>query len=286
MPRATRPVWKRIAIVFDFDETLAPGSYDTFLESCGLDPEAFRRARIDPLLREDWDEILAKCYALIEESRGRRAGDKITRDRLAAFARGLEPFGGVREMFDRLRTHVWELDPEIEVEFYLVSSGLGEIARNTDIAQNFKAMWGCEYHYDEAGEVAFPKQVLSHSEKTRYLAYITQGIDDSAKPPEVVHPADPEHLHVPFTQMIYVGDGSSDIPCFTLLNQERGTAIGVAKPHQTEEWGDGTVASDGQRVANVAPAGYAEDSELLRSLILAVEAICKRIALARLSVGE
>lgn len=44
--------------------------------------------------------------------------------------------------------------------------------------------------------------------------------------------------------------------------------------------------SRGQRIANLAPAEYSEDSELMQSLTLAVESMCKQIALHQLSVGE
>jgi hypothetical protein len=89
----------------------------------------------------------------------------------------------------------------------------------------------------------------------------------------------PEELHVPLTQVIYVGDGASDIPCFSLLNEEKGVAIGVYKGRTAEDWGRELEMSRGQRVANVAPAEYSEDSELMRSLKLAVESMCFQIAL-------
>ncbi len=287
--QATEPLCNRIAIVFDFDDTLAPDTLDSFLESCGVDPEAFERERVRPLIADGWDPIPAKFFRLIEESRRRAAGDKITRERLAAFGRGLTPFAGAPAMFGRLRERARACDPEIEVEFYLVSSGLGEIARNSPIARHFRALFGCEFHYDEAGEIAFPKRIITHAEKTLYLELIATGVGDdgaAGRRPEVIRDLAVEELHVPFSQMIYVGDGASDIPVFALLDRRDGTAIGVRKPGLEGEWGRQSIASEDQRVANVASADYHEDSELLRSLTLAVEALCKRIGLSKLSVGE
>jgi hypothetical protein len=73
-------------------------------------------------------------------------------------------------------------------------------------------------------------------------------------------PAD--QLHIPLTQVIYVGDGASDIPCFSVLNQEQGTAIGVYKERTPQEWNQDANITQGQRVVNLAEANYSEDSEL------------------------
>ncbi len=91
---------------------------------------------------------------------------------------------------------------------------------------------------------------------------------------------------MPLTQVIYVGDGASDIPCFSLLNEEQGTAIGVYKDRTPEEWNREIEISKSQRLANLAPAEFGEGSELMRSLTLAVESLCKQISLLQLSVGE
>lgn len=161
----------------------------------------------------------------------------------ATFGQQLAPFEGVPEMFDRLRQRAYKLNPE--VEFYLITCGMVEIARHNCIAAFFKAMWGCEFHYGEDGGV-----------------------------------------HIPLNQVIYVGDGAYDIPCFFVLNQEQGIVIRVYKKQPPAEWREVANISQSQRVANLAPADYQEDSELLQSLMLAVESICKQIALHQLSIGE
>jgi phosphoglycolate phosphatase-like HAD superfamily hydrolase len=287
MTRATKPFSNRIAIILDFDSTLVPDTLDSLLESLALDPDAFRQSRIQPLIEEGWDKIPARFYALIEESRRRSRENKITKDYLANFGRELQPFPGVREMFGRLRQRAYHLIEDIEIEFYLVTGGFVEIARHTCIANQFKAMWGCEFHYADSGEIQFLKQFVTHTEKTRYLYGISKGIDGHLQenPLFIYQDLPQEELYVPFSQMIYVGDGVSDMPCFAVMNQEQGTAIGVCKG-TVREWNDGAQLSQSQRVANLALADYSENSELMRSLTLAVEGICKQIALHQLSVGE
>lgn len=290
MSQATKAFSKRIAVVFDFDDTLVPDTVDSLVESCGLDSQQFRQERIDPLIKAGWDAIPARFYALVQESKRREQG-KITEEYLSNFGRELKPFDGVPEMFERLRQCACDLIPEVEIEFYLITCGMVEIARNTSIADKFKAMWGCEFSYNQSGEIEFLKRIVTHTEKTRYLFLLSKGIDDHKEQKEndllfVYADIPSEQLHIPLTQVIYVGDGASDIPCFTVLNEHKGIAIGVYKGHTPEEWNREVNLSQGQRVVNLAPADYSEDSELMRSLTLAVQSICKQIALSKLSIGE
>lgn len=95
-----------------------------------------------------------------------------------------------------------------------------------------------------------------------------------------------DELHVPLSQLIYVGDGASDVPCFSLINDERGMAIGVFKGDTADEWGQEVQVSESQRVSNLAAANYQDDSEMMRSLLLAIDSLCKQIELRQLSIGE
>ncbi|MBE9185697.1 HAD family hydrolase [Microcoleus sp. LEGE 07076] len=290
MTLATKPLSSYIAVVFDFDDTLVPDTVDTLLESLDIDALQFRRDRIQPLVDRGWDKILARFYAIIEESKRRE--NKITQEYLANFGKKLAPFDGVTEMFDRLRQSACAINPKVEVEFYLISCGMVEIARNNCIAPNFKAMWGCEFSYGKDGGIEFLKKLVTHTEKTRYLFQLAKGIDSNPKEDDddgksfVYRDASAKELHVPLTQVIYVGDGSSDIPCFSLLNEQQGIALGVYKDSTAQDWSREVEISQSQRVINLAPAEYSEDSELMRSLTLAVESLAKKISLLQLSVGE
>ncbi len=290
MGKDTRLLRKRLGLVFDFDGTLAPDSYAALVEHCGLDPHRFHEERVRPLIDAGWEEIPAKFYALIRESKERAdPANKISRERVEGFARGLAPFDGVQAAFDAVRERVRRLDPEVAVEFYLISSGIADIARNTGIAHNFRAIWGCEFHYAEAGEIDFVKRIVSHVEKTRYLRQISTGIHDqerTAAPNEVFREVPPEELHLPLDQVVYVGDGASDLPAFGLMAQQGGVAIGVDASGRARDWTTSARVGPAERVSNLVPPDYAEGSELTRSLAFAVERICKQIALRELGTGE
>ncbi len=287
MTIATKPFSNRIAVVFDFDDTLVPDTVDSLLASLDIDALKFRQERMQPLIDNGWDKILARFYALIEESK--RQGNKITKEYITRFGEQLQPFDGVTQLFDRLRQSAHQINPKVEVEFYLITCGMVEIVRHNCIAPYFKAMWGCEFSYGEDGGIEFLKKIVTHTEKTRYLFQLAKGIEHHQDDGQtfVYRDLPAKELRIPLTQAIYVGDGESDIPCFSLLNQEQGIAIALYKDSSTpEEWGQQLKLTQSQRVANLTPVDYSENSELMQSFTLAVESICKQISLHQLSVGE
>ncbi|MDN5842176.1 MAG: haloacid dehalogenase-like hydrolase [Alcaligenaceae bacterium] len=271
-----------IALVFDFDDTLAPDSTSGFLEDIGVDVGHFWADEVGPLLNEqDWDPVPAYLYKMIALSRSGRHG-AITRERLEDWGRRLPLHDGVPTLFERLRAVLHEAHPQVQLEFYLISSGIGDVLRQTPIADAFTDIWASEFTYDQAGAIDFPKRIVSFTDKTRYLFHIQKGIFGPAsrnKPFEVNRKVDPEKLRVPFEQMIFVGDGYTDIPCFSLIRRSDGVAFGVWDPRHREKrsraWG---FIEDG-RVSNLNHARFGEDAELYQLLEAAVESLASKIIL-------
>ena len=290
MSCATNPLSNRIAVVFDFDETLiADDSFDALLKDCQLDIASFERDRVNPLVEKGWHKYLARTYCLAQESRSREGRNKITYERLANLGQKMHLIDGVAEMFEHLKSRAAEIVPEVEVEFYLISGGFVDIARNTSIAKHFKRMWGCELAYSDRQELEFLKRLMSHTEKTHYLYHLSVGIERENEQDLMYNYRDLpiKELHVPLNQVIYVGDGTSDIPCFTVINEYGGIALGIFKDSSNaKQWEHRDKITNSQQLANLVPANYSPDSELMRSLTLSIECICKRIALLQLSVGE
>jgi phosphoglycolate phosphatase-like HAD superfamily hydrolase len=286
--QSTKALCNRIAIVFDFDDTLGVDTFDELLRRLDLDTEQFRHQRVQPLIDQGWDKVAARFYCLIQASHQRSSSDRVTQDSLMQIGQTFPIYEGVSEMFDRLHQIAEKLNPKTELEFYCITGGIGEIVRNTPIAKFFANIWGCEFHYNEHGEIEFLKRSISHTEKTRYLLQVAKGSDSPEGDGRAFAYRDvPEsELHVPLSQIIYVGDGASDVPCFSLINDDNGIAIGVYKPNIEQKWGQDVEVTQSQRVSNLAPADYHEQSELMQSLTLAVESLCKKISLRQLSVGE
>ncbi len=271
-----------VALVFDFDDTLAPDSTSGFLEDIGVDAVSFWKDEVGSLLEhEDWDPVPAYLHRLIELSRSGRHG-AITRERLERWGARLPLHDGVESLFDRLRTRLRKAHPQVQLEFYLISSGIGDVLRHTPIAHQFTEIWASEFTYDAAGAIDFPRRIVSFTDKTRYLFHIQKGIfgpESRNKPFEVNRKVDTDKLRVPFEQMIFVGDGYTDIPCFSLVRRSGGVAFGVWDPRHREKrsraWG---FIQEG-RVSNLNQARFGEDAELYQWLEEAVESLAAKIVL-------
>lgn len=288
---ATEAFYNRLAVVFDYDDTLAPDSFTELLARLGHERQAFNAERIAPLEADGWDHVLARFYALIDESRRRkeRGEAPVTRETLQALGRQTNLFDGVRAMFDRVRERAEAACPGVEVEFYLLTGGAVEVARATPIADEFEAIWGCAFAYaGENEEVHFLKRVVTHPEKVRYLLHLSKdGSDGSDVEPAAVYEEAPHgELHVPLDQVVFLGDGASDMPAFRLMNESNGTAIGIFHEDHPDAWRGQDDINPKRRVQNLASANYSEDSELMQSLLLAVESTGKRIALRKRGRGE
>jgi hypothetical protein len=280
------PFHPRVALIFDFDKTLAPDSLDTLIGCCGLDPKEFRKKCVEPLKKEGWDEILAQFYAFIQASKS-GASRRITKEVFEEVGRSLELYPGVPELFDKVRGYARAVLPEVEVEFYVVTCGLIQMHRAHPIAKEFNGMWGSEFHFGENGEIEFAKQIITFPEKVHYMLALSKGIDmRGSNEPDAYRPVQDEDRHVPISQILYIGDGASDMPAFMLMNQEGGLAIAVVDGDRTEDWSGYEEVFEERRVQNLALSDYREGTELLQSIQLAVESICKLIALRKLGRGE
>lgn len=284
----TRRVYERIAIAFDFDDTLAPDSMDSLLAHYGVEKDQYWSEHVHPRVDDGWDPIPAAFYALIEFSRSQSdPSARLTRRRLVEHGRKLKLFPGVESCLRRLRRQA-KRRAGVDVEFYIISSGIGEVIRATPAAKLFKNIWASDFHYDRTGEIAYIRKVISHTEKTRYLFNIAKGISGPHgfdQPLDLDPGTVAEGIRIPLRHIVYVGDGKTDIPCFSLINQEKGFSLGVFKD-TPQKWGEQANLDHGRRLSNLVAADFSSKSEMTRSLTHAVESLCSMIAVHRLSAGE
>ena len=277
----------RIAIIFDFDDTLAPDTTSSFLEYIGVDVHDFWLNKVQSLDDDDWDPIPAYLYMMIEIS-GKGNVPLITKDLFVKFAEKLTFYKGVEKMFGTIEKHLKQINKNIEPEFYLISSGVGDIIRNTKIAGHFKEIWASEFHYDESGGIRFPKKIVSFTDKTRYIFQITKGIigeEFRGKPFEVNKKVNREDLRIQPENMIIVGDGYTDIPCFSLVRSNGGIAIAVYDNRNTKKWGKAWGFVEDGRVSNLVSANYSANSDLMNTLKMAVDSIARKISLTNIYRG-
>ncbi len=279
-PLSCKPMSTKIAVIFDFDDTLAPDSTTGFLKTVGVDTDDFWSRRVNSLLEAHWDPIPAYLYEMIVESQSQAAAERITRDRLRDWGSKIEFFPGVKEIFDALRSEAAAIDPVIEVEFYLISSGVGEILRATSIANQFTDIWACDFHYNDYGEIVYPRNVVSFTEKTRFVFQISKGLvgDEARTDIAQVNRKIRGGFVIPFEHMIMVGDGQTDVPCFSLIRRYEGAAIGVCDPEAPSKWKKARLLVTDDRVESMCAADYNRGAGLYRTLHKAMKEIALKIA--------
>ncbi len=230
-----------IAVVFDFDDTLLPDSTSKLLRSYSIKPETFWPAASD-LLKEGYDQPCAYLKMMLGNvGEGRPLGN-LTNRALLEFGATLDGdfYSGLPNFFDDLRNEVKGKFRNIEVEFYIVSGGLQAIMQgNGIVSKYFSGVYACQLgESNETGAVSHIKRSVTFTEKTRYLFEINKGVrqSDSDVNPFLVNEDIPhEKRRVPFKNIVYVGDGLTDIPCFSLVKAYGGQAFGVFDPANPEK---------------------------------------------------
>ncbi len=268
-----------IAIVYDYDQTLSPTymQEEVLFPKFGIDSAKFwQRCRV--LVKEEgYDNELAYMKAMLDYL----GMDRPTNTELRGLGRDMTFYKGLPEMFEEFRAGLLNAQQEahgIRVEHYIISSGLKVMIEGSRLAPFVRAIFGCEFAEDAEGRITFPKRVISHTQKTQFLFRINKGLLDLAQDVNDHMPSDLRP--VPFTHMIYVGDGPTDVPCFTVMRKNGGQAIAVYNPD------DPTRASfkkcyqlstHADRVRHIAPSDFRAGSHLRLLLEQMVEEIASDI---------
>lgn len=277
-----------IAIVYDYDQTLSP-SYmqdEVVFPAFGIDKEHFWR-KCSELVREGgYDSELAYMKVLLDTL----GMDRPTNAELKALGKNLNFYNGLPEMFEQFADGLLteeHLSHGIVVEHYIISSGMKILIEGSRLAGFVRAIFGCEFAEDAEGRITFPKRVISHTQKTQYLFRINKGLLDMAQ--DVNDHMDPAIRPIPFTHMIYIGDGPTDVPCFTVMRKNGGEAIAVYNPDDPARVGFKKcyqLSTHADRVKHIAPADYRPGTHLRMLLEQMVEETANRIVAERRSAVE
>ena len=257
MSRSQRPI---VAFLYDFDKTLCTTDMEdyAFIPSLGMTPAEFW-PEANGFGRENrMDGILAYMYTMIRESEKR--GLPFTRADLVEKGREIVLFPGVQDWFGRI--NAFGETQGVQVEHYVISSGLREIIEGSAISGAFKEIYASEFYYDAAGRPVWPKLTVNFTAKTQFVYRINKGVLDVSNDRDLNASMPDDSKRVPFTNMIYIGDGLSDVPCMKMMRAYGGQAIAVYQ--ESNRSGVEDLLAKG-RVDFIFPADYSEGTELDRT---------------------
>jgi hypothetical protein len=270
--KAARPRFERktIALVYDFDGTLSPKPMQeyTFLPKIGVDPRAFW-AESNRLAKEQGADPLIS-YMHLMYKKAKAAGVRIDREDLVQLGRDVDLFPGVEQWFDAIADYLNDCADGhvLSLRHYLISSGLVEIIEGTAIYPRFHNVFASEYWFDPY-DLPYPKRVITDTAKTQYLFRINKGVEDLG---ENINQHMPEEARpIPFANMIYFGDGDTDVPSMAVMRKNGGHTIAVYPPGKSRA--KCVELFKAGRIDFFAPADYRRGADLFRRTCLLLDRI-------------
>lgn len=267
-PRASGFEKRTIALVYDFDGTLSPKPMQEygFLPKIGVDPNEFWKESNRLAKEQGADSLITYMHLMYKKAKA--AGVRIDREELVALGRDVELYPGVEAWFDEIENYV-KIRAEsqgVTLRHYLISSGLTEIIEGTSIYNRFHNVFASEYWFDPY-DMPYPKRVITDTGKTQYLFRINKGIEDLGENinhhmPEGVRP-------IPFSNMIYFGDGDTDVPSMAVMRKNGGHAIAVHPPGKSRA--KCVDLFNAGRIDFLAPADYRRGSDLFKRTCLLLD---------------
>lgn len=260
-----------IAIIWDFDKTLVPGYMQ--------DP-IFKHFKVKA--KDFWNEVnsLPKKYGengkirvnkdtiylnqfIADAQPGKRFGG-LNNAMLNSFGKKLKFYDGIPEIFQKT-IQIAKLKPEyieygLKIEHYVVSTGMAEMIRGSIIAKEVSGIWGCELAEHEIkgnkiiGEAIY---TIDNTSKTRALFEINKGIPQNPEF-DVNSKMEDDIRRVPFKNMIYIADGPSDVPAFSLINRYGGSTFAIYPKGDGKAFKQVETLRENGRINMYAEADYRE----------------------------
>jgi hypothetical protein len=253
-----------IALIYDYDQTLSPTymQEEALFPVFGINSEQFWKRCGELVKDQGYDNELAYMKVMLDYLEM----DRPTNAELRKLGERLTFYKGLPDMFEEFKTGLLSAEHEaygITVEHYIVSSGLKALIEGSRLAPYVKAIFGCEFAEDAQGRITFPRRVISHTQKTQFLFRINKGMLDMSQ--DVNDHMAPDLRPIPFTNMVYIGDGPTDVPCFTVMRRSGGKAIAVYNaedPTRTSFKKCYQLSVHADRVKNIAPSDFRAGSHL------------------------
>ena len=273
-----------VALIYDFDGTLSPGNmqeYD-FIPAVGKSNMEFWHEANSLAEEQDADGILTYMAKMIQEAKSK--GLSLRREAFQESGRRIQLYEGVKEWFSRINAYGEECG--LNVVHYINSSGLTEIIEGTEIAHEFSKIYACKFLYDVDGIAYWPGVAVNYTNKTQFIFKINKGVESVYDSTLVNRYIEEKNRPVPFSNMIYVGDGTTDIPCMRLVKNFGGHSIAVYNPQDKGARKDMATLIRDNRVNHVCSADYRDGAELDTVVKAIIDKICTDYKLSLLETEK
>lgn len=246
----------KVALIYDFDKTLCSKDMQeySFIPNLNMTSSTFWNEVSNFTKEEKMDKILGYMYMMIKKSQ--EINKDITIPYLNSLGSSVELFPGVLNWFNNINEYGKKID--LEIEHYIVSSGIKEIIEGTSIAKYFKEIYACEFLYVNNVAV-WPKQSINYTAKTQYISRINKGVLDIADDVTLNKMMSDDERRISSKNMIYFGDGLTDIPSMKMTRSYGGYAIAVYQNNDTKLVKE---LINENRIDFYAKANYNENEEL------------------------
>ena len=250
------------ALIYDFDGTLSPGNMQEFgfIQAVGKTAGEFWTMSDEIAKGQDASNVLSYMKLMFDEAR--RSGIRLERDRFRSFGKDIKLFEGVEQWFSLVNAYGKSIG--VTVEHYINSSGLKEIIEGSPIAPEFKHIFAGSFIYDENVEAVWPGIAVDYTAKTQFIFKISKGIFSARDNKRVNASMAEDRKRIPFTNMIYLGDGDTDVPCMKIVGMFGGHSIAVYNPDNPHKKATAGKLRRQGRVSFALPAVYTADSPAFR----------------------
>jgi len=193
-----------------------------FIPALNMTSESFWK-EVNTLARENnMDNVLAYMYLMLKKAE--TSNISITKSAFYEYGKNISFYSGITTWFDRINEYGKSLG--LNIHHYVISSGIKEMIEGTEIAKHFDKIYACSYMYNIDSIAKWPALCVNYTNKTQFLFRINKGVLD-VYDLKVNNYMKEEEKNIPFSNMIYIGDGETDIPCMKLVKNFGGRSIAV-----------------------------------------------------------
>ena len=276
----------KIAFIYDFDKTLSPKDMQeySFIPGLGIKPKEFWGNVSEEVKKQKADNIVTYMCLMIEKAISFKKEKLLKKNNLKALGKNIKLFSGVNEWFDNINEYAKKID--VKIEHYIISAGNKEIIEGTSIAKKFKKIYGCSFRYDDNDIAKTPGLVINYTNKTQFIFRINKGLLDEEDNSEINKFMHEDKRSIPFSNMVYFGDGDTDIPCMKLVKEKGGYSIAVYPKSKKGAKKKTQELIKDNRVNFIFPADYEKTKNIFKTCKIIINQMKNKSILRKMELEQ